>query len=284
MAAEALRQPAGDQPVLHLVRAREDVERPLPPERGVRQRRRCYIQNQATANLYYYTPYQPNAAALRAGYGEGDGCSAYGNRNFYQYFTDWFGSTQRDPAAEIDAEYHGAGWRRRSRRRAVSGVLTLTQNGGGYARAYAAGSIYWSTSTGAKTVLAGPLRDYYFGRSGADGDMGWPAVNQQSLTTASGSGVAQLFTGGSLYSSAKGTFIVRDPLRGAYFAYDGALGRLGWPTSDQTCGAGVCTQQFEGGSRGVVAEWGVRVVRSGACGVRCCGWGVGCRGVCRCRR
>ena len=56
-------------------------------------RRPCYIQNQATANLYYYTPYQPNAAALRAGYGEGDGCSAYGNRNFYQYFTDWFGST-----------------------------------------------------------------------------------------------------------------------------------------------------------------------------------------------
>ncbi|MBW9111875.1 cell wall-binding repeat-containing protein [Microbacterium ureisolvens] len=53
-----------------------------------------YIQNQATANLYYYTPYQPNAAALRAGYGEGDACSSYGNRNFYQYFTDWFGSTQ----------------------------------------------------------------------------------------------------------------------------------------------------------------------------------------------
>ncbi|MEU1972522.1 hypothetical protein ABZ477_12740 [Microbacterium sp. NPDC019599] len=52
-----------------------------------------FVQNQATANLYYYTPYQPNAAALRAGYGEGDGCSAYGNRNFYNYFTDWFGST-----------------------------------------------------------------------------------------------------------------------------------------------------------------------------------------------
>jgi hypothetical protein len=52
------------------------------------------IQNQATANLYYYTPYQPNAAAIRAGYGEGDSCSSYGNRNFYQWFTDWFGSTQ----------------------------------------------------------------------------------------------------------------------------------------------------------------------------------------------
>ncbi len=53
-----------------------------------------YIENQATANLYYYTPYQPNAAALRAGYGTGDGCSSYGNRNFFSYFTDWFGSTQ----------------------------------------------------------------------------------------------------------------------------------------------------------------------------------------------
>ena len=52
------------------------------------------IRNNATAALYYYTPYQPNRAALNAGYGTGDGCSAYGNRNFYNYFTDWFGSTQ----------------------------------------------------------------------------------------------------------------------------------------------------------------------------------------------
>ncbi len=52
-----------------------------------------YIQNQATADLYYYTPYQPNPAALSAGYGTGDGCSSYGNRNFFNYYSDWFGST-----------------------------------------------------------------------------------------------------------------------------------------------------------------------------------------------
>jgi hypothetical protein len=51
------------------------------------------IQNRATVALYSYTPYQPNQAALNAQYGSGDGCSAYGNRNFYLYFTDWFGST-----------------------------------------------------------------------------------------------------------------------------------------------------------------------------------------------
>lgn len=49
------------------------------------------IQNQATASLYNYTPYQPNAAALAAGYGTGDACSSYGNRNFYSYYADWFG-------------------------------------------------------------------------------------------------------------------------------------------------------------------------------------------------
>jgi hypothetical protein len=50
------------------------------------------IANQATANLYIYTPYTPNQSALNAGYGTGDACGAYGNRNFYLYFTDWFGS------------------------------------------------------------------------------------------------------------------------------------------------------------------------------------------------
>ena len=51
-----------------------------------------FIENQATANLYIYTPYQPNAAALANLYGTGDACSAYGNRNFWRIFSDWFGS------------------------------------------------------------------------------------------------------------------------------------------------------------------------------------------------
>ncbi|MET4160140.1 hypothetical protein, partial [Agromyces sp. PvR057] len=51
-----------------------------------------FIRNSATAGLYNYTPYQPNAAALANLYGTGDGCSAYGNRNFWRIWTDWFGS------------------------------------------------------------------------------------------------------------------------------------------------------------------------------------------------
>lgn len=56
-----------------------------------------YIRNQATASLYNYTPYQPNQAALSNLYGTGDSCSAYGNRNFWRYFRDWFGSTYDEP-------------------------------------------------------------------------------------------------------------------------------------------------------------------------------------------
>ncbi len=51
------------------------------------------IANQATAGLYNYTPYQPNASALANLYGSGDACGAYGNRNFWRMYSDWFGST-----------------------------------------------------------------------------------------------------------------------------------------------------------------------------------------------
>jgi hypothetical protein len=50
-----------------------------------------YIKNQATAGLYDYTPYVPNKAALANLYGTGDSCSAYGNRNFWRIYSDWFG-------------------------------------------------------------------------------------------------------------------------------------------------------------------------------------------------
>jgi hypothetical protein len=57
------------------------------------------IANRATAALYYYTPYQPNGAALSNLYGTGDACSAYGNRNFWRIYSDWFGSTQEVPGS-----------------------------------------------------------------------------------------------------------------------------------------------------------------------------------------
>lgn len=56
-----------------------------------------YLETSATAALYNYTPYQPNAAALAVMNDSTPGgtvtCGAYGNRNFFWYFNKWFGST-----------------------------------------------------------------------------------------------------------------------------------------------------------------------------------------------
>ena len=75
-----------------------------------------FISNYATSALYRYTPYQPNAAVLANPPGTVVACGAYGNSNFYSFFTDWFGSTQTPtpmlPSA-CDSRVSGVGcvWR-----------------------------------------------------------------------------------------------------------------------------------------------------------------------------
>ncbi|MEO6941866.1 MAG: cell wall-binding repeat-containing protein [Terrimesophilobacter sp.] len=54
------------------------------------------IKNRATAALYNYTPYTPTDGALAAYPGPASGadatCGSYGNRNFWFYYYNWFGS------------------------------------------------------------------------------------------------------------------------------------------------------------------------------------------------
>ena len=61
--------------------------------------KRVYIQNIATLSLYIYTPYTPNNEALNNYPGTAN-CGAYGNRNFFMFFNEWFGSTI-DPSERI---------------------------------------------------------------------------------------------------------------------------------------------------------------------------------------
>ena len=55
------------------------------------------LENQATASLYNYTPYQPNQAVLS---GNSDTCSSDGNYNFFTIYKNWFGDPRSSsPAA-----------------------------------------------------------------------------------------------------------------------------------------------------------------------------------------
>jgi putative cell wall-binding protein len=51
------------------------------------------LRTQATASLYNYTPYQPDADALA---GKSGPCASFGNLNFWIIYTDWFGYPQID--------------------------------------------------------------------------------------------------------------------------------------------------------------------------------------------
>ena len=54
------------------------------------------IANQATANLYLYTPYQPDAYTRAHPDGPGRACSAYGNLNFFGLYNAWFGDSRAE--------------------------------------------------------------------------------------------------------------------------------------------------------------------------------------------
>lgn len=66
------------------------------------------IENRSTAALYGYTPYQPNASSINSFPAAGDSCGAYGNRNFYHLFNNWFGSTHPDGFPNNQPSIQGA--------------------------------------------------------------------------------------------------------------------------------------------------------------------------------
>lgn len=102
-----------------------------------------FIRNKATAALYYYTPYQPNAAALANLEGIGDGCSAYGNRNFWRIYTEWFGNPQGyahmsfDSAQGVWGGINISGWAKTDNGTADTKFLWVNVDGSGRAIAAA---------------------------------------------------------------------------------------------------------------------------------------------------
>ncbi|MEJ1087382.1 hypothetical protein WDU99_03520 [Microbacterium sp. Mu-80] len=161
------------------------------------------VANKATSALYYYTPYQPNAAAMRAGHGTGDSCSSYGNRNFYNYFTDWFGSTQvpsMTPTGAIATEWKRMGGASGALGNPAAVVQVVTDpNGDGRAQKFAGGWIH-SSAAGTYSSLT-PVMTAYSAAGWLRGDLGWP-VGREICT----SGICtQPFAGGIISYKGKST-------------------------------------------------------------------------------
>ncbi|MGY2129213.1 hypothetical protein [Blastococcus sp. SYSU DS0617] len=206
---------------------------------------KVFIDNQATAGLYNYTPYRPNQAALNAGYGTGDKCSAYGNRNFWLYFTDWFGSTQSSGggaiaarAAQPDAAMLG---------RATSGIICGLPDRGCF-RAHEAGAIYWSPATGARLMWGG-IHEKWAAMGWEKSRLGYPTTEQ--VCGLPGGGCFQEYEGGAIYwSPAGGAQPVVGAIRTKWNSTGWEAGPLGYPISGEWCGLSGrgCVQKFEGGN------------------------------------
>lgn len=207
-----------------------------------------YINNWATAALYIYTPYRPNQAALNAGWGVGDSCSSYGNRNFFLLYNTWFTASPVPVIPgqkQIDAKYAQNGWLGA----ATSEYLSYTVNGGGTVRAFQNGAITWAQGSGAAYIVTGDFRTYFNGRGGLSGFLGWPSSD--ATAKGDGPGRTQGFQGGAVahqpqYGFATLTGGIRSHYASAALAFGGPLG---WPTAEQNCtSSGNCTQSFEQGT------------------------------------
>ena len=211
------------------------------------------VQNYATAALYNYTPYRPNAAALATLYGTGDGCSSYGNRNFWVYYSSWFGPTYEAAPGAIAVLWNSVGGNEGAMGPAQAGLESFPGGGGGTGQRFQNGSIMASTSGLTVAIMNGPIRDSYFRSGGPAGPLGWP-VDPGTSFPGAGGGTGQRFQNGSLMASTVtgGTVAIMDgSIRDNYFANGGPSGSLGWPVAGLQVfsGSGSGTgQQFQNGS------------------------------------
>jgi uncharacterized protein with LGFP repeats len=216
-----------------------------------------YIQNQATAGLYNYTPYTPNRAALDAGYGTGDGCSAYGNRNFYLYFTDWFGSTQASGEESIRGKYDQLKASGVDLGAPTTGVICDLPNGG-CRGSWQGGTIFWSRYTGAH-VVRGAILQHFLALGGVP-FLGYPTGDDTAAPV--NPGYFTDFQGGSIYwSQATGAREVRGNLLAAWRAKGAQSGVLGYPVGGDEAVPGGFRSRFQGGTLYWSQATGARMIR-----------------------
>lgn len=199
-----------------------------------------YIQNQATAGLYDYTPYRPNQNALSAGFGTGDSCSAYGNRNFYLYFTTWFGSTHYIIQGSIK-QYYESGNVKATLGDPVENESSTAN--GGWKQCFQYGCIVGSYKTG-YYMVKGSIGVYYWANKGPSGALGLPLGNETEISNGEWQ---QKYQGGSIIGQHDtGYWGVVNSIGIAYFSSH-YIDSLGLPLGKEQQGGSGWEQCFEHG-------------------------------------
>ncbi len=196
------------------------------------------IKNRATSALYRYTPYQPNQSALNAGYGTGDSCGAYGNRNFWLYFTDWFG----DPTSGIylditkaTGEINTLYSQQKLQMGSPSGTVKLEYDAAPRVwQSYDKGVVIWTIEYGARFVPYSSTYQRWQELGGSVGRLGVPS--SLAIREDSDGRIWQQFKNGLVIytQDAGGWEIVPGPIGDKWYSTGGSLGPLKQPISTVT--------------------------------------------------
>ena len=197
---------------------------------------RVYVENLATSALYRYTPYQPNAGALAAGTGTA-ACGAYGNRNFYIYFSDWFGSTQFIAGRGVNDNELYMGEKE-------SDKAALAEDNAYNITRYQYGVVLGDDENGYYKIK---MRAFIKWKEFRD-ILGSPTSNWQH-NSSTGMEWQNFENGVVVGNDQHGWFVSRGKSREVWATYGFEGGILGWPTSElqENTKTGMRWQNYEGG-------------------------------------
>jgi uncharacterized protein with LGFP repeats len=225
-----------------------DIQYSTSPTCGTK---RVNIENIATLSLYIYTPYTPNDAAL-ANYPGTAACGSYGNRNFFMFFTQWFGTTYGNTQlnmlkadSDIDTTYA------RYKTQLGNPTSDVVPDFNSVTRVWQTfdrGTIIWTPNTGAAPVIVGPVYNRWRAVGGSNGSLGVPIA--ASVTESSDGRQWQDFANGTvIYTPATGAWeVMNGPIKDKWKLTGGSMGTLGKPVSGVSLTNEIRSQTFQNGS------------------------------------
>lgn len=146
----------------------------------------------------------------------------------------------------------------------TTAIICGLVNGGCY-QGFQGGTVMWSGSSGAYSVIAGPIAGAWQAIGAENSQAGYPTSDL--ICGLKNNGCFQNFQGGSILwsSTSAASFVPFGPIRDYWAAQGFENGSLGYPTSNMTCGlrTGGCFQLFQAGSVLRSATSGVHLVKAG---------------------
>jgi uncharacterized protein with LGFP repeats len=225
-----------------------DIQYSTSPTCGTK---RVNIENIATLSLYIYTPYTPNDAAL-ANYPGTAACGSYGNRNFFMFFTQWFGTTYGNTQlnmlkadSDIDATYARY---KTQLGNPTSDVVPDFNSVTRVWQTFERGTIIWTTKYGAVPVLQGSINDRWRLLGGSGGLLGVP-IGPSETESSDGRQWQNFVNGTVIYSSSTGAWeVINGPINDKWRLSGGSKGLVGKPTSGVIVNEAMRMQLYENGA------------------------------------